>query len=360
MTRPRLTPLLLAVLVGGAFWLGQRTAQPTGTVVSPDTWLGDFDPSVPLFHRPFDKLVSINPEQIAAARLFIASIENNDTAQLISAKTAFEETARTASPDSEVHAFLWMVEYLLSTPGPARDALNADENGKRLIKHFGGEDMPRLPDYLKRKHGLSPPGNRNELSFLDELVRFLSPTRDAIEHTSKVLDAIGLIPGDSISDVGAGPGYFTWAFAERVGEKGQVHSTEIDRKHLDFLSKVVRDEDLKNVQVHRTNGSTIDAQAVSLDHVFMSATFQSIYCCSAPTIRELLMSDIHTALKPRGRLTILENTPKPFDAKPARGTLLAAPLTILYVTAHGFELIDTFSFTPHRVGLIFEKVEDPA
>jgi ubiquinone/menaquinone biosynthesis C-methylase UbiE len=363
MTQLRRTPLLLAVLAGGAvltgggFLLGQWTAQPT--VASLNTWLGDFDPSVPLFYRPRDKLVSLNPEQIAAARFFIAGIENHDTAQLITAKAAFEKIGPEANPDSEVHPYLWIIEYLLSTPGPAQDALKANKNGRRLIKHFGGEYMPLLPDYLKRKHGLRRRGNRRSLSFLDELVRFLSPTRDAAEHTTKVLDAIGLMPGDTITDVGAGPGYFTWAFAERVGDKGQVHATEINPGHLDFLSRVVRDEGLKNVKVHRTNGSTIDAPAVSLDHVFMSATFQEIYCCVAPEVREVLMSDIHTALRPRGRLTILENNPKPSDSKPSRGTLLAAPLTNLYVTAHGFELIDTFNFSPHRMGLIFEKVDTP-
>src|ERR1017187_2105973 len=54
----------------------------------------------------------------------------------------------------------------------------------------------------------------------DWLVR---PEREAEEQPDAALDAIGIVKGSSVADVGAGAGYMTWRLAERVGSGGKVY-----------------------------------------------------------------------------------------------------------------------------------------
>src|SRR5262245_33348769 len=55
----------------------------------------------------------------------------------------------------------------------------------------------------------------------------VEPTRDSWQRPAYVMDELGITPGSSVADVGAGDGYFTMHLADRVGEKGAVYAVDI-------------------------------------------------------------------------------------------------------------------------------------
>jgi precorrin-6B methylase 2 len=61
------------------------------------------------------------------------------------------------------------------------------------------------------------------------------PQREAEERPDVLVDALALMPGEAVADIGAGTGYFTWRMARRVGKNGRVYAVEIQQEMLDLL-----------------------------------------------------------------------------------------------------------------------------
>src|SRR5262249_29378686 len=61
--------------------------------------------------------------------------------------------------------------------------------------------------------------------------------REAEEAPDAALDAIGIRKGETVADIGAGVGYFTWRMAERVGPTGKVYANDIQPRMLEQLKK---------------------------------------------------------------------------------------------------------------------------
>ncbi len=131
----------------------------------------------------------------------------------------------------------------------------------------------------------------------DWLVR---PERQSEEHPDEALDALKIPKGAVVADVGAGVGYFTWRLAERVGPSGTVYGEDIQQEMLDQLGKNMRDRKLTNV---RSVLGTIDDPKLpkeSLDLVILVDVYHEF---SEP---EKMLDRIREALKPNGRLVLLE------------------------------------------------------
>jgi SAM-dependent methyltransferase len=68
------------------------------------------------------------------------------------------------------------------------------------------------------------------------------------ETDSKTLDAMGVRPGMTIGEIGAGGGRVTFALARRVGEGGKVYANDIDPKPLAELRAVSERKGTKNIE----------------------------------------------------------------------------------------------------------------
>jgi ubiquinone/menaquinone biosynthesis C-methylase UbiE len=116
----------------------------------------------------------------------------------------------------------------------------------------------------------------------------------------KVLEVMGVKPGLSIGEVGAGTGRVTVWLADAVGPAGKIYANDIDADALKSLQERCRIEKLNNVQ---TILGTIDNPkfpAGVLDIAFMTNTYHHL---DKPIE---LVRNILPALKPDGRLVIVE------------------------------------------------------
>jgi ubiquinone/menaquinone biosynthesis C-methylase UbiE len=69
-------------------------------------------------------------------------------------------------------------------------------------------------------------------------------------------------PGDCVLDFGCGPGFFTRALANRVGENGQVFSVDLQEEMLAIVRKKMEAEGLKSrVTTHQCRPDTIGLPA---------------------------------------------------------------------------------------------------
>jgi predicted methyltransferase len=129
--------------------------------------------------------------------------------------------------------------------------------------------------------------------------------REAWQNVPKILEALAVAPGAVVADVGAGDGFFTVRLARAVGPNGRVHAVDIGASTLEKLRKRVAAENLTNVVV--TEGSAWDPRlaTATLDAALIINSYHEM------TEHRAMLTNLRNALKPDGRLVIIE----PISAK---------------------------------------------
>jgi ubiquinone/menaquinone biosynthesis C-methylase UbiE len=126
------------------------------------------------------------------------------------------------------------------------------------------------------------------------------PEREQEEAPDAALDAIGIPPGATVGDIGAGVGYFTWRMAERVGPAGKVYANDIQPRMLEELRKNVAQRNLHNVETVLGVEDDPRLPAGKLDLVLLADVYHEF---SEP---QKMLRHIRQSLKPDGRLVLLE------------------------------------------------------
>lgn len=105
-------------------------------------------------------------------------------------------------------------------------------------------------------------------------------------------------PGDRVLDFGCGPGFFTRAFARRVGDGGQVFSVDLQEEMLAILRGKLGPEGLlPRITTHTCLPDTIGLPA-DLNGTFDTAT--AIFVVHEVPDPEKLFREIFSLLKPGG------------------------------------------------------------
>ena len=200
------------------------------------------------------------------------------------------------------------------------------------------------PEDAPRNQGPAPyPADMNK-KFADPDVdiqqfvkRFENEARDIYVKRQDITRAVGLRPGDAVADIGAGTGLFTQLFAEQVGPKGTVYAVDIGPAFLKYIAGQAKK--LGHEQVVKTVLNTQDSTelpAGSIDVAFICDTYHHF---DHP---EKMLASIHRALRPGGRLVIID-----FDLRKDSSDFVKqrarAAKEVYYreIAAAGFEQIDT-------------------
>jgi len=122
-------------------------------------------------------------------------------------------------------------------------------------------------------------------------------TRQPIQ---KVIETIGLKPGMTIGEVGAGTGRITVWFAAKVGETGMVYANDIDKNSLDHLEKRCKKEGFSNVKIIIGTVDDPKLPQKTLDIAFMTNTYHHL---DKPVE---LVHNLLSTLKEDGILAIVE------------------------------------------------------
>lgn len=129
---------------------------------------------------------------------------------------------------------------------------------------------------------------------------FEGESREVFVNRDKVVKALALRPGMVVADVGAGTGLYTRLFAKEVGADGQVVAVDISSKFLEHVQKTSREHGLKNVTPVLCNFDSVDLPPNSVDVAFVCDTYHHF------EFPEKTMLSLHRALKPGGRLVVID------------------------------------------------------
>ncbi len=144
---------------------------------------------------------------------------------------------------------------------------------------------------MKRTEHVCPPG----LSWM-----LINPVRSLFQNPMKILQPF-IHKGDSVLDVGCGPGYFTAAMAGLVGENGLVISADIQEWMLERVRKRLERAGLASrVRLHLARADRLD---IPSDRVDFALAFWMVH--EVPD-KERLFSEILACLLPGGTLLLAE------------------------------------------------------
>ena len=124
--------------------------------------------------------------------------------------------------------------------------------------------------------------------------------RDRVGEAEKVMDLLGVKPGMTVADIGAGNGYYTVRLSARVGDEGRVLAEDIMPAFVDRLRGRIEAEGLSNVTVtlgepHDPKLPTGEADLALMMHMYheVEQPFG-------------LLWHLHAALKPGGRVAVVD------------------------------------------------------
>jgi predicted methyltransferase len=124
--------------------------------------------------------------------------------------------------------------------------------------------------------------------------------REVYDLRAQIVDAVGLRPGMTVADIGAGTGLFARLFARRVGPEGRVYATDVSRWAVFKASVLARAEGLRNLKAMVTDDTQTGVPAESLDVVFLCDAYHHF---AKPWS---MLQSIHRSLKPGGRLVLVD------------------------------------------------------
>ena len=166
---------------------------------------------------------------------------------------------------------------------------------------------------------------------------FENDSREIYVKRHEITRAVGLRPGNAVADIGAGTGLFSLLFAEQVGPKGTVYAVDIGPAFVDYIGNRAKQQGYGSVikSVLNTQDSARLAPG-SLNVAFLCDTYHHF---EHP---EKMLASIHDALRPGGRLVIID-----FDLREKSSEFVKlrarAPQEIYRreIAAAGFERIAT-------------------
>lgn len=169
-------------------------------------------------------------------------------------------------------------------------------------------------------------------------------SRDDWQRVDEVVAALGVREGEVVADVGAGSGFFTFRLSPRVGSSGMVLAVDIDRGVLRDLAETAREEGIDNIEtiVSRPDDPMLEDQSV--DAILVVNAYHEMH------EHEAMLAGFKRALRPDGRLVILDMPPRDSTLSRARqvsGHDIAIGLVVQDLEAAGFEVIEQY---PEFVG----------
>jgi SAM-dependent methyltransferase len=126
-------------------------------------------------------------------------------------------------------------------------------------------------------------------------------SRDKAGEAERVMNLLGVKPGLTVADIGAGSGYYTVRLARRVGPTGHVYAEDVVPEYLERLTQRVKREGLAgNVTVVRGDPHDPRLPPVLLDLALLVHMYHEVQQPYG------LLWNLRPALRPGARVAVID------------------------------------------------------
>lgn len=160
----------------------------------------------------------------------------------------------------------------------------------------------------------------------------------------RVMDEVGVQPGMTVADVGAGDGWFTFHLADRVGPSGRVIAQDIDTRALNAVRERCAEERVSNVSVVVGEMEDPKLPAGTVDVALMVNVLSALGNANTKTF----LANLAKGLKPDGRLVIIDWDPVKLHQVTALEFEPEVRKTLSRLQDAHFEVVKTLDFLPRQ------------
>ncbi len=153
---------------------------------------------------------------------------------------------------------------------------------------------PRRAPAVHPLTGRVIPGIATDTAWLDRSQRAREETPD------RALELIGITPGLSVADVGAGTGYMTLRIAKLVGPAGKVYANDVQPAMLSTIQAKAQQQQVANIEI--VQGVEDDAR-LPADAIDLALLVDVYHEFRQP---QAMLQSIRRSLRPDGRLVVIE------------------------------------------------------
>ncbi len=190
--------------------------------------------------------------------------------------------------------------------------------------------------------------------YTGDLSIFETPGRDERLQINRVMDILGIAPGKSVADIGAGSGWFTVRAARRIAENGAagsgaagdgtaandaaaagiVYAVDINPEAIHYIDSRVRKESLSNVKTILSKEKDNDPllPPASVDAVLLLKTYHEI---ADPVA---LLEHLRPALRPGARVGIIDRNGNGTDHG------ISSKIVVEEAEKAGYRHLETYDF----------------
>ena len=302
-----------------------------------------FDSDSSVVHVGGRDTFNITPLGRAAGTTFYQALEEHNPEMAREASKTWDQIIPTENYGGEYTELQWFATYFVAHP-KEREKMIADPYTSFFFHYFADNDYANLKEYLKRKYHAADIGDeetytgQQRKAFLEDLTLFGNPRREEWEKTSAFIKIIDPKPGEVIADVGAGPGYYSFKMAERVGPKGKVYAIDTEEPHIRYVDAAKLAMKVNNVEAIQTDGRTIGPITEKVDKVVLVSLYHNIYAMTNSDDRQAFLDSIKSKMRNGGHLYLIDNALVPRGALPYHGPYIAKELVAAQLTHNGFKL----------------------
>jgi predicted methyltransferase len=178
--------------------------------------------------------------------------------------------------------------------------------------------------------------------------------REERQKPRELLAAIDLKAGQTVADIGSGPGFMAPYFLEVIGPTGKVYAEDIQQDFLDQVKAKIKEHGWTNVET--VLGGQVDPKlpAGEIDLAFILDAYHHF---EKPLET---LANVRASLAPGGRLAVIDfyrSRPHPTMSKERLEGHIREDRDgfAVEIEKAGFTLIRHFDHLPHQYVLLFEK-----
>lgn len=177
--------------------------------------------------------------------------------------------------------------------------------------------------------------------------KLLSPERAETLRPAELLRSFGLKAGDTIADIGCGPGFFTVPAADIVGPQGKVIAADVQSDMIAAIMTRVADLGLHQVEISKTSETEAHLPDKRVDLVLLAFVLHEL------TQRAGFLFRLRSALRPAsGRIAILEWEKIPTEFGPPQEDRLTPDDVISDALCAGFQVVERRQLTPEQYAIV--------
>ena len=171
--------------------------------------------------------------------------------------------------------------------------------------------------------------------YTGDLSVFDHPGRDKRLQIDRVMKILGVSPGKSVADIGAGSGWFTVRAARRVAAKGGsgvVYAVDINPDAVHYIDDRAHKESLSNIKTILSKPDDPMLPPASVDAVLLLKTYHEV---ADPVA---LLEHLRPALRPGARVGVIDRNGNGTDHG------ISSKIVIEEAEKAGYRYLKTYDF----------------